>query len=107
MSVITMEGKALKYDSVMINRDHTRASSSAYQLLKAGHTLTAEIDLSTAYAINEAGKYTAQLQTKLYYHPEVEYAATSTDLEQSLESNSITFILFEGHSPRKTLGEVN
>lgn len=107
MSIITMEGKDLKYDSVMINRDPTRASSSAYQLLKAGHTLNAEIDLSTAYAINEAGKYTAQLQTKLYYHPEVECAATSTDLEQRLESNSVTFLLFEGHSPRKTLGEVN
>ena len=104
---ITKEGKALKYDSIMIKRDRTEAPSSAYQLLKAGHTLNTEIDLSTAYAINKAGKYTAQLQTKLYYHPVVEDAAASTDLEQTLESNSVTFLVSEGPNPRKTLGEIH
>ena len=105
---ITREGKVLKYDGIMISRSLPGASE--YLLVKAGNTVSTEIDLSTAYAITVAGHYTVQLQTQLHYHPEADWfkdAAYFTDIKQPLESTLVTFSLLEGDNPRKTQGEIH
>lgn len=102
---ITRKGKALTYDGMMISRSLPGASE--YLLLEAGNTVTANVDLSTAYAINVAGEYTVQLQTQLRYHQEADQFKDSVDIKQSLESNSATFSLLGSDSPRKTQGEIH
>ena len=85
-----------------------RPGATEYQLLKAGHTITTKIDLSVAYAMNEAGEYSLQMQTQVYYHPEAENEASrSRDVEQTLVSTTVTFQLVEGGIPRKTLGALH
>ena len=105
---ITRKGEALKYDGMMIKMGLPGASE--YQLVRAGNTITTEIDLSTAYAINVAGEYTVQLQTQLHYHPEADQlehsAYYSKDIKQMLESTLVTLLLLNGDNPRKTLGEI-
>ena len=107
-STVEFEGQALPYDGIMMKRDRAKVTPSDYELLRAGHTITTKIDLSTAYPINKSGKYRVQLKTQLYYHPK---AATATseeiDSEQTLESDPFTFIVFEGDVPRKTSGEIH
>ena len=103
---ITKDGNVLPYDGVMIKRG--RPGATEYQLLRAGHTITTKIDLSVAYAIEEVGQYTVQMQTQLYYRREALGAASSADIKQTLESTmSSTFQVLEGESPRKTLGQIH
>ena len=100
LSVTKPGGRTMSYDGMFVKRG--KPVPSEYILLKNRNTATVEIDLSSAYCINETGQYTVQLETILYYHPKGEY----TDRQQSLESTLATFYVFDGNSPRiMTIGE--
>ena len=100
LSVTKPGGRPMSYDGMHVKRG--KPVPSEYILLRNRNTATVEIDLSSAYCINETGQYTVQLETILYYHTE----RNDTDRQQTLKTSMETFEVFEGKNPRiMTIGE--
>ena len=106
---ITKDGKTLSYDGVKIRRGVP--NSDNFILIHGGSTLSTNIDLSYAYAINTTGMYTVQFQSELQYCPVIGGLpcgkSTIRRMRNIAEVTSVatTFKLVGSGTAPKTLGE--
>jgi hypothetical protein len=78
---VERDGEALPYLGILAYR--AAPPPDAYILLNAGDSVSAEVDLATAYDLSEAGEYTIEFVSPLISHvarTEAEMAKTVDDL---------------------------
>jgi peptidyl-Lys metalloendopeptidase len=89
---VERDGQALPYEGILAMRGDP--SPDAYILLGAGESVSAEVDLATAYDFSKAGEYTIEFLSPSISHvakTEAEMAKTVDDLGPvQIPSNTVT-----------------
>ena len=97
---ITVGGKRLEYDGVIVKRAPPTAED--YVLIKAGDTKSKTVDLSSAYSISAVGEGTVKLKTEFTFRPN----QAPKEFTQEVESNTLNFNTVQStESPKLTTGE--
>ncbi|PBC71231.1 hemopexin [Streptomyces sp. TLI_235] len=105
---VRREGVTIPYDGRFVKRGEPEESS--YRLVRAGESVTQEVDLTTAYPISEPGTYTVTLDAEILDAIPQESGAPALRLRLNhegfqLDPLSATFEVAEDGQPRYTVAE--
>lgn len=98
---VTQNGRKIRYDALLFKHVPLDKKSDAI-LVPTKESVSNELDLSLAYALNQPGTYSVELTTDIFYLSE-----TGNVSSQHLKSQLVSFDIVLGSidHPRQTIGE--